>query len=656
MKKLGKKVLLSLLICGLLSGILPVGFKMSVKASPDLTTTSLTIGGAQCLDVDTGDVGPSTPDTDLWWEQVSSTERYLVPQNGATVANLGIVDFDSVVDCSIYTLSTDPINGSIGNNTIPDGTVLVIKTDIGNCAKMRIDNYGVDMDVTIVYQDDGSPIVNWAARVYGVEMLWNNSMAVNDLAVSKEGDYVVAVNNTGIYYFESNNSNPKWWYLQPGTSFKSAMMSADGEYVVSGDNDGYVYYFNNSLATTDQRSAPTWKCIDLWGPVERGTLDMSDDGEYITVGGTGVKLYYFAECSGRSSLSEPPTWSNVFSITDFLAVHMSSDGRYVAAGGADYPSGGFVMFYKDAYETPYPSEPSWNSRTPINSTIKDLAVSDDGYSVVAVDATSKTLYYWANANTLSGDPDATWTNDWAFDYVDMSADGEEIVTGTQPLFPCGLHFWANAKLRSGPDQEEDWTKLEGEIILDVVMSDDGSIIAAAGQIGVDSIYKAYFFKSDGNMIGEFDLLHPSPVVSISGNGNTVAMGGPTFYSLHVFKMITDTTPPEIENVYQEPANDIVYPDDEVTVYANITDNLSGVKQVTLNYTTNNETWFSVNATNLSENVWNATIPAFLYCTDVTYVIKAEDNATTSSQLKEWNMTLNITLFQSFRHSSYYHYS
>ena len=106
----------------------------------------------------------------------------------------------------------------------------------------------------------------------------------------------------------------------------------------------------------------------------------------------------------------------------------------------------------------------------------------------------------------------------------------------------------------------------------------------------------------------------------------MAVGGPTFYSLYVFRMITDTTPPEIENVYQEPANDIVYPDDEVIVYANITDNLSGLKQVTLNYTTNNGTWFSVNATNLSENVWNTTIPAFLYCTDITYVIKAEDNA------------------------------
>jgi len=154
-----KALLFSLMILSLLSAVFSIGFRMSAEASPGLITMSLTIGGTQTLDVDTGQVGSSSPDTDLWWSQVTSTERFLVPENGAELANLGIVDFDSVVDCSIYTLSKDPINGSVDNNTIPDGTVLVIKTNIANYAKMRIDIYGYDLNVTIVYQDDGSPIV-----------------------------------------------------------------------------------------------------------------------------------------------------------------------------------------------------------------------------------------------------------------------------------------------------------------------------------------------------------------------------------------------------------------------------------------------------------------------------------------------------------------
>ena len=92
------------------------------------------------------------------------------------------------------------------------------------------------------------------------------------------------------------------------------------------------------------------------------------------------------------------------------------------------------------------------------------------------------------------------------------------------------------------------------------------------------------------------------------------------------KPMEDNTPPVIENVYQQPANDSVHPDDKVAVYANITDDLTGVKQVILNYTTNNGTWFSIEMTNLEDTVYNGTIPEFPYCTNVTYVVIAEDNA------------------------------
>jgi hypothetical protein len=92
------------------------------------------------------------------------------------------------------------------------------------------------------------------------------------------------------------------------------------------------------------------------------------------------------------------------------------------------------------------------------------------------------------------------------------------------------------------------------------------------------------------------------------------------------KAMEDNTPPVIENVYQQPPSDSVYPDDEVVVYANVSDDLSGVKQVILNYTTNNGTWFSIEMTRLEGSLYNATIPEFPYCTNVTYVIIAEDNA------------------------------
>ncbi len=135
-------------------------FFVPVKA--DLTIMQTTFKGSWLFDVDTGrNVEWENRSTaDLWYHHVDESERYIKSWNGAQFANLGIVDFDSVVDCSVYSLSTNPINASVNNNTIPDGAVLVIRTNIGNYAKMRIDHYDVHLNVTIVYQDTpGSPIV-----------------------------------------------------------------------------------------------------------------------------------------------------------------------------------------------------------------------------------------------------------------------------------------------------------------------------------------------------------------------------------------------------------------------------------------------------------------------------------------------------------------
>jgi hypothetical protein len=160
------------------------------------------------------------------------------------------------------------------------------------------------------------------------------------------------------------------------------------------------------------------------------------------------------------------------------------------------------------------------------------------------------------------------------------------------------------------------------MVWDIAVSEDGGMVAAS--VENFSSYKAAFFKSDGNMIGEFNLTEPSHRASMSGDGRRTAIGGGVINSLYMFKTIEDSTPPLIENVYQEPTNDTVTPDDKVKVYANVTDNESGVEQVTLNYCPDNETWFIVNMTNLEGNTWNGTIPTFDYCTWVNYTITAKD--------------------------------
>jgi len=95
--------------------------------------------------------------------------------------------------------------------------------------------------------------------------------------------------------------------------------------------------------------------------------------------------------------------------------------------------------------------------------------------------------------------------------------------------------------------------------------------------------------------------------------------------MNIVYFTVDTANPNITSVSQDPLTNVL-PDTVVKINATVTDATSGIKQVTLNYTTGEGTWISVEMTNLEEDIWNATIPALPYGTNVTYVIIAEDNA------------------------------
>lgn len=101
------------------------------------------------------------------------------------------------------------------------------------------------------------------------------------------------------------------------------------------------------------------------------------------------------------------------------------------------------------------------------------------------------------------------------------------------------------------------------------------------------------------------------------------------HTLEAVYFAVDITPPNITNVSQNPPKNNVLPEDEVKINATVTDALSEVKKVTLIYSYANTSgmWIRVvDMTNLEGNIWNATIPAFPYCTNVTYTIMAEDKA------------------------------
>src|SRR5215472_6759430 len=106
-------------------------FPLATVASAGTTV----LKGTWLFDLDTGTQEGALPGADIWWEQMTSTARQMVPQNGATIINLGAVDFASLSAAGLQGLpyGTAPIPGNDDpTNKLVPGDVFAVKTTQGN--------------------------------------------------------------------------------------------------------------------------------------------------------------------------------------------------------------------------------------------------------------------------------------------------------------------------------------------------------------------------------------------------------------------------------------------------------------------------------------------------------------------------------------------
>jgi hypothetical protein len=111
-----------------------------------------TLKGTWTFDFETGVQGPPTG-ADIWWEQVDSQIRFLVPRSGAMLAHMGQPNFDAVSLQSLQgqPYTTTPINGSNNSsNQLTPGSVIAVKTNAGRYAKLKVNSYGYNLGMSWV--------------------------------------------------------------------------------------------------------------------------------------------------------------------------------------------------------------------------------------------------------------------------------------------------------------------------------------------------------------------------------------------------------------------------------------------------------------------------------------------------------------------------
>jgi len=391
-------------------------------------------------------------------------------------------------------------------------------------------------------------------------VVWSDPVGTNDIALSRNGQYVVVASGNQVRYYGASSGTPLWISTTPSGDVISVAISADGDCVVAGTSGnspsprgvvagtsgayvpvGDVVFWKNARTLTGN-PAPTWSSVDLGGQINRRCLDISDDGNYVVACGTGEWVFYWANTKGLSGSGKPTTWKSP-QFPRVECVDLSSDGDYVTAGIWDgVPEGFSVAYWKNARTLAGNDlNPYWKSYSP-DDIVVDIAISDDGDYVAAATGLTLSVHYWANAKSLTGTPDHTWYygSGISFNCIDMSSDGNAVTAGTGGVFLANVapqkgsasraaviaggavYFWSGAKGMTGKPQNPTWTYTTEGGIHDVAIDDTGSYIAADQNIAVP-IGKVYFFNSGGSLLWSYSI-DGADKVSMSGDGATLAVG------------------------------------------------------------------------------------------------------------------------------------
>jgi len=366
-------------------------------------------------------------------------------------------------------------------------------------------------------------IVMMVSTVYAAPptQLWSDAVDTNDIAPSKDGNYVAVASGNQLRFYGRSSATPLWT-SRSQDEFSSVAISADGDCVAVGGMSNVYFWKNARTLTGSGIDTQTWVSVSLGGSIDRRCIDISDDGNYVAACGTGTNVFYWANAKGKSGTNIATTWTSpVFNNVE--AVALSSNGDFVSAA-VDNDK---VAYWKNARSLTNTQSPNWVSPAFTGEFFVDIAVSDDGnYIAVAGTASAgpSTVYYWAGATSLSGNPSPTWSSgiDIFFSSIDISSDGNSVIAGVEGPSFVGVHFWAGAKGLSGTVNPT-WTFPTTDAVRDVAINSAGDFMAAANDV---SVSRVYFFDAKGNLLWSppFQLDNPVSAISLSGDGGTLAVG------------------------------------------------------------------------------------------------------------------------------------
>ncbi len=329
---------------------------------------------------------------------------------------------------------------------------------------------------------------------YSKTPIWNYTTegTVHSVAISADGGYIIASSSEHVYLFDKYSSTPLWSYLIETDSI-SISISADGEDIAFGTWDNKVYLFDKDA------NDPLWsyQTEDIVCSVA-----ISADGEYIVAGSYDDKVYLF------DRNSDTPVWSYTTG-DDVHSVAISADGEYIAAGSRDEK----VYAFKN---TGFRNEPP---------TVRNVTISPNpAYE-------NERVYFSAEWNDTDGYVTGFqwWSDIDKLLSTNDSYDSDDLSVGTHNLsfrVRDDDGSWSSRTLidlvilEQEVESELPWSYTTEGLMQSVAVSADGEYIAAGG---FDN--KVYLFDKDSSTpLWSYELGWWVNSVSISADGEYIAVG------------------------------------------------------------------------------------------------------------------------------------
>ncbi len=350
-----------------------------------------------------------------------------------------------------------------------------------------------------------------AAEANDPEWSYTTGDRVWSVAVSGDGEYIVAGSDDDSVYFFDRDSDTYLWNYSTGGDVRSVAISSDGEYIAAGSVDTQVYLF------TKDSDLP----LQIYSAGDRAvvSVSISADGEYIAAGSVDERVYLFDKDSST------PLWS-YYAGNWVWSVSISADGEYIAAGSHR----DVYLFDKDS------STPIWSYNT--GSEVNSIAISADSEYIVAGSADDKVHLFARNSST------PLWSYDTGEDVssVSISADGEYIVAGG---------FDGKIRLFDKDSSAPLWRYSTGDSVRSVAISADGGHLA-----GGLTDEKVYLFDSNSSTpLWSYTAGNDVFSVAISADGEYLAVGSRDGNVYFFDKNIPPTA--TIESILPSPADKLV---------------------------------------------------------------------------------------------------